>query len=158
MGRPRIPLAERFWTKIQRTDSCWEWTGATDRNGYGVISVPTQNKRYQVFRKTHRVAWELAYGAVTGELCVLHHCDNPKCVRPTHLFLGTHSDNAHDKYAKGRQAKGMQRSSLTDVDVCTIRAKYATGGISQQALAVQYNIGREAIGKIVRRDNWKHLP
>lgn len=93
-GKPQ-PIAPRFWSKVHITDGCWLWTGAL-RNGYGRFGS-------RPFKYAHRVSWELANGP-TGDLKVLHRCDNPRCVRPDHLFLGTQLDNMRDRSAKGRTA------------------------------------------------------
>ncbi len=90
-------LAERFWRKVQKTPGCWNWTGV--KNGrYGQIRVPRQKRKMYA----HRLSWMLTYGPIPKELLVLHHCDNPKCVNPAHLFLGTDRDNHLDCLRKGR--------------------------------------------------------
>lgn len=94
-----LSLAERFWLQVEKIPehSCWEWTGSIrTRDGYGGI------KFQQRSLLAHRVAWELHNGPILNGLCVLHRCDNPTCVRPDHLFLGTLQDNAVDMQRKGR--------------------------------------------------------
>lgn len=92
---PRPSVSDRFWANVQQTTGCWPWTGATSR-GYGKILDHGQMK------SVHRVSWELTYGSIPDGLGVLHRCDNPPCVRPEHLFLGTATDNNRDRDVKGR--------------------------------------------------------
>lgn len=90
---------DRFWSQVGKGDCCWVWTGATNREGYG---------RFYACRDSflaHRVAWSITKGDVPQDKLVCHHCDNPKCVNPEHLFLGTNHDNMQDMTAKGRHPK-----------------------------------------------------
>jgi hypothetical protein len=98
--KPR-PVADRFWPKVEKTDGCWLWTGATDRRGYGKIFDGAGKLLI-----ASRVAHELCIGPIPDGLCVLHKCDNPPCVNPDHLFLGTFGDNTQDMLAKGRNRNG----------------------------------------------------
>ncbi len=101
------PLEERFWAKVRKSDGCWEWTGAANRQGYGRIALG----RASGPRRAHRIAWELTHGPVPDGLWVLHHCDNPPCVRPDHLWLGTRADNARDCRLKGRMNTAPARAA-----------------------------------------------
>lgn len=96
------PLADRFWEKVAKGEGCWEWQGASIPKGYGCITVD----RRTVY--AHRVSWLLAHGD-PGDLHVLHSCDNPRCVRPEHLFLGTRSDNMQDMVRKDRWGNQTRR-------------------------------------------------
>ena len=94
----------RFHLKYERStpDRCWNWTGAKTSAGYGVVGIICQH-RYQVVRPAHRVAYALANGEAPAGLVVMHACDNPLCVNPAHLSIGTHADNAQDCIRKGRR-------------------------------------------------------
>lgn len=100
MGLHQIPIQDRFWLHVDKSGDCWLWTGATDHNGYGKVDYRTPLRRTL---GAHRISWMLRYGDIPNGLKVLHKCDNPKCVNPDHLFLGTHQDNMDDMVAKGRQ-------------------------------------------------------
>lgn len=97
------PLPERFWEKVYKGEgeACWEWLGTRTR-GYGMVWTRPPGVRRGHMVLAHRVAWELANGAIPDGMDVLHRCDNPQCVRESHLFLGTHQDNMTDMVAKGR--------------------------------------------------------
>jgi hypothetical protein len=97
--KPR-PVAERFWEKVDKSGECWTWRPVTGRHpfGYGMFT-PQHGQRVT----SHRFSWQLAHGPIPSGLFVLHKCDNPPCVRPDHLFLGTHKDNMADMKAKKRQ-------------------------------------------------------
>ena len=96
-----IPPQERFWKHIKKTKHCWEWEGSTNEDGYGRFKLDTT-----ILVGAHRFMWELSNGDIPEKLCVLHKCDNPRCVKPDHLFLGTHSDNMKDMYIKKRHDNG----------------------------------------------------
>jgi hypothetical protein len=89
-------ISNRFWKKVQKTDGCWLWTGSKDRRGYGRFSVNNFP------HLAHRVAKALAHGPFDSNLCGLHKCDNPPCVNPDHIALGTKMDNTRDMLRKGR--------------------------------------------------------
>ena len=94
----RKTLPEFFWKRVKKTQICWIWTGRFDGVGYGIIQLGRGEKR----KGAHRASWELHYGKIPDGLMICHHCDNPSCVRPDHLFLGTQKDNLQDASRKGR--------------------------------------------------------
>ena len=145
---------ERFWSKVDLSKAdedfaCWEWTAFQLIEGYGTIGWGKKVCR------SHRVAYEIAFGEYPDTLHVLHHCDNPACVNPNHLFLGTNSDNIRDKVAKGRAQHlyGEQhgKHKLTNEQVAEIRQRYAQGGVSYRQLAEEYGVDHSQIGNIVKR-------
>ena len=160
--------ANEIWQKIEITASCWNWTGAKHNGGYGVLNFNGKTV------DAHRLIYEMFKGQIPDTMCVCHHCDNPSCVNPSHLFLGTKKDNAYDRAQKGRtganiglnmkrfperRAKGERQGSakLTESDVRAIRELYAMGNHSQRQLARQFHVGKTCIGEIVRHENWRHI-
>lgn len=122
-------IGARLHARLRRAPSgCLEWTGAKANYGYGRIGDGSS------YVRTHRLAWELEYGPIPPGINVLHHCDNPPCCEPTHLFLGTQADNARDMMAKGRGRgqipKGVEHPSarLSDIEVATLRRMAAGVG------------------------------
>src|SRR5439155_563058 len=90
-------LEERFWSKVDKTSTCWLWKGAKDSSGYGWVG----NGQHKTIT-THRLIWELTFGSIPKGLWVLHTCDVRNCVNPAHLWLGTNTDNQRDASRKGR--------------------------------------------------------
>lgn len=153
MAYYKIPLAERMQRYTDRSggpDTCWPWTRSRNADGYGKAGVGTRAEM-----RAHRAAWQVAYGAIPDGMCVLHHCDNPACCNPRHLFLGTNVDNIADKVAKGRQ-RGPQpgernhSAKLTDQQALEIRERYAAGGVRQRQIAAEYGVGQSQISRVVR--------
>jgi hypothetical protein len=125
--RKKKPMWDRFWSKVDQTDDCWVWTSCRNPQGYGVFQVANTS-----VATAHRVAWVLANGrAVPDGMFVCHSCDNPPCVRPDHLFIGTHIDNVADMLAKGRHARvaGERHSQakFTDREIQEVRVALAVG-------------------------------
>ena len=151
------PIAQRFeerWIPVPWS-GCWEWTMGRDSKGYGTISFKGQSST-----RAHRLSWELHRGPIPDGMHVLHKCDNPGCVNPDHLFIGTHDDNMADKAAKGRApsmaGEACPVSVLTDEAIDDIRREYATGLVKQRELAAKHGVSQTNISSIVRRATWRH--
>lgn len=148
---PRPSIEKRFqkYIVIDPETGCHNWTGAKDKDGYGLIKY--NGKMIRV----HRLVYERHNGEIPEEQCVLHECDNPPCCNPEHLRLGTQKDNSEDMVGKGRQSKGEKngRVKLTKEQVIEIRA--ITKPLMQ--LAEEYGISFGQIGKIKRRERWRHV-
>lgn len=138
----------RFWEKVVKTDGCWNWNGTKFQSGYGAIGIGG------ILKRAHRVSWELKNGPITNGLHVLHKCDNPGCVRPDHLFLGTQKDNMVDKTKKGRQAPGPTGSKLIPEKVIELRKLYSTGDYSYRQLAAKYSVAKETIKHAITKRTW----
>jgi len=152
------PLEERFWAKVNKTPGlgpwgdCWEWTGGTTGPmPHGAIHVGPGGKKI----RTHRYSYEIHKGP-PGDLDVCHKCDNPPCVNPDHLFLGTHQDNMADMVSKKRQSWGVRASSakLTEDDVRAIRADPRF----HREIAADYGCSVPNITNIKNRKKWANLP
>ncbi len=142
---------QRFWKYVDKKsdDGCWHWMGSKIKNGYGQIKI--NNKMIL----SHRFSWELHNSKVPKDLYVLHKCDNPKCVNPSHLFLGTQQDNMHDMINKNRKAKGENHGNnkLTWDKVTQIRN--LKGKLTQRKIAEKFNVNYTTIGRIHRNETWK---
>jgi hypothetical protein len=149
-----LTIEQRFWKYVNKSDGCWEWTGQkTTSMGYGRIR-DTGNK----YIRSHRLSYELHIGPIPDDMLVLHACDNPSCVNPSHLFLGTHQENTNDRVKKGRSAHGEGNGSarLTRSQVLDIRKRAGEWG-SQKALAKEYGVSSSRINEIVNRVTWTHI-
>ena len=134
-------------------DACIEWPKGRDPKGYGITSIGGKQLR------VHRVAYEWAFGFIPDGLCVMHQCDNPPCINPGHLFVGTHQDNKADAVLKGRHAHGETggHARLTEAQVLEIRAREASGEHTL-ALAKEFGVNGKSISMICNGDRWRHLP
>lgn len=148
-----IPIKERFWSKVKKSRGCWIWTGAKCRQGYGQLYA---KKRLFI---AHRYSYVIHKGLI-GNLNVLHTCDNPSCVNPRHLFLGTHKDNMQDKYRKNRQnmpaCEQHWNSKLSASDIKYIRKQKRYRGLGVK-LAKRFNVTKENINYILRNETWKNI-
>lgn len=143
-----------FWAKVNKTDSCWLWTGRLDKDGYGKfqVSLPCLNRQHHI--RAHRFSWELAHGHPPSGL-VLHSCDIPACVRPDHLQVGTQSENIFQAVVRGRH----DSVKLTPERVQAIRSKFETSRhvVTLKALAKEYEVSYPTICAVVYRVTWKTL-
>ena len=140
--------------KIVNKDECIIWERATNGNGYPVKWINGKAQSYL------RHKWRLEHGDIPKGRCICHHCDNPSCINPKHIFLGSYADNMHDMIAKGRAryAYGVfhGRSKLTPEKVLEIRKKF-NEGVTIKVLHKEYGMSRTAIHKVVYRITWKHV-
>lgn len=166
----------RFWSNIKKSKGCWVWTGYVMKAGYGLLQCRAVSDQPLL---AHRVSWELAHGPILGGLHVLHSCDNPPCVRASHLFLGTQADNNADRDRKGRVASGDKNGArtrpelnpfirnhgsglrgerhpmarLSEKDVKGIRRGFLDGKTKAE-LASEYGISQTHAGRIVKNRSW----
>lgn len=174
MDRKEIPTikeetVKRFWDKVSipnDNNSCWEWIAGHHKDGYGVFGFDCG------VYLSHRISYFLSHKIDPREKQVCHKCDNPNCVNPNHLFLGTQTDNVHDMNKKGRHGstKGVKRSienyrkgvnintsKLNETQVIEIRRLFNEDNIPQFKLATMFNVGRCSINNIVRNIHWRHI-
>jgi len=147
--------AELFWAKVNRRgrNECWEWQGYHDKNGYGNHQLGGRNFL------THRIAWILSHRKlIPPGLCVMHVCDNPPCCNPSHLKLGTKTENSLDMVRKGRSARGEKHwhARLSAEEVLRIR-ELRRSGIPISELASKFDVSRMTIYDIAARKNWTHI-
>jgi hypothetical protein len=144
---PRKGLSsdEKFWIRVNKTATCWEWIGEINEGGYGQFTL--QYQRYLA----HRWVYEHTYGKFDSKLFVLHTCDNRKCVRPDHLKTGTHADNMIDMTVKGR---GVIK--LTEKQVKSIYSAYANGERAE-TIAKRFGVTKATVSNIVHGTSWKHM-
>ncbi len=156
---PRCPaptVEQRFWSKVTvgLPDECWEWQAGRTPAGYGRFSY---NKKQWY---AHRISWTLTYGAIPDGKHVLHRCDNTGCCNPSHLFIGTHLDNIHDRDEKGRGKIGIKGVSygggwkLTKDEVREIRRRYSIGGVTHKELAREFGVNPGSISRICLRKSY----
>jgi len=142
-----------FWSLIAKKGDkeCWPWVGFRVPGGYGMYNQ----------QAAHRQVYELLIGPIPAAMFVCHHCDNPACCNPAHLFLGTPKDNSQDMVRKGRtkapRGSKAGASKLIEEQVLAIRERYSRGGISQRALGQQYGVSQRSIHNILTKRTWDWL-
>lgn len=142
-------VGDRFWSKVNKTPTCWLWTATRSRE-YGQFWKPDGTRIL-----AHRMAWELTHGPIPDGLFVCHNCpggDNPLCVRPDHLFLGTQADNIRDMTSKGRHPF----AKITPEQAREIKALLASG-VGPTAIAARFELSRSGVKAIQRGSTWKHI-
>lgn len=135
-----------FWTKVKINSpfKCWEWLAYKNHNGYGMFRQ----------RRAHRIVWSLVNGLIPDEIFVLHKCDNPSCVNPGHLFLGTQVDNMRDKMEKGRHRWGSGNAKLTSKQVKAIRIMGSRHNMLQKDIANIFSMTQSQISRVLAKKCW----
>ena len=149
---------ERFWSKVVRNGSeCWGWNGGRDKDGYGKFwicerTIPAHRAMLLMLNDPDGLS---SYKGVLA----CHHCDNPGCVNPNHIYFGSSLDNVSDMIRRGRKAIGEKNGGavLTEYDVHQIRKLYSAGDTTSRKLAKQFQVGKSTILRILRGDTWSHL-
>jgi len=159
-----IDLNARFFSKVDKTAECWIWNAARQalnyKSGYGVIRVYINGKRTMI--GAHRLSYIMHHGELDNNLFVCHTCDNPLCVNPDHLFLGTQKDNIHDAVLKGRHFHAElpgelnPAAKLTEPLVEGIKLLHKEG-FGTSRLARMYGVHRTTIQKIMRNKTWRDI-
>jgi hypothetical protein len=149
-GKRTRNIVERFFSRVEKTETCWLWQGkclrveTTGRGGYGLFSD------FGKWVLAHRWAYASFIGTIPDGTCVLHKCDVRNCVNPDHLFIGTHQDNTRDMFKKGRG-----RQTLTEQDVVAIRALLREPDAVQAQIARQFGVTRHQINAIAHNRSWR---
>lgn len=148
-------------TEYDEASGCWEWIGSK-RCGYGRMIIGSRKDGTRRSASAHRVSYELTYGEIPDGMEVCHKCDNPCCVNPNHLFLGTRQDNIDDRERKGRNivftGEENTRSKLTKKIVKDARWERAYKGTSFQKLADKYGVSKKTMMRAIKGDTWKCVP
>lgn len=152
----RTTLIERLMRKtvVNEQTKCWEWNGSKSAFGHGEIYIGGTGPDARKRTMTHRASWEIHNGPVPSNMCVLHKCDNPACINPDHLFLGTKKENSRDMVEKNRQASGekLPQSKLTWTQVAAIRKCHS---LTQAELASIAGVTQSVISQIKNNNYWK---
>lgn len=147
-GRFPISFEDRFFEKVKKSDGCWEWLAKKNNKGYGMFSAERGRGK---FKTAHRVSYELARGKIPSGQWVLHHCDNPACVNPDHLFLGDNIANVRDMHNKGRGWGGIGPETAYAVLWCS------ASGLSRKRIMEEYGVSLHVVKDIVARRCWLSL-
>ncbi len=152
MGKTKRANIETFMSRVEKTNTCWLWTAGKNGDGYGNWSLNGRNIN------AHRASYILFVGEIPNGLHVCHNCDNPSCVNPDHLWLGTYKDNAQDRARKGRnnsrKGESHGNSKLTEDDVREIRQLYRNG-TKQVEISRRFSISSGHVSSIISNKLWK---
>lgn len=160
MGKPTMPLMDRLYSHvcIDSVSGCWEWNG-TRRNGYGRLIVGSRTDGTRKSESAHRLSYKINFGVIPDGMEVCHKCDNPACINPQHLFVGTRQDNVLDREQKGRNVvhtgEEKTNSKLTRKSVKDARWEYAHKRTSYQTLANRYGVSKRTIMNAIKGVTWK---
>lgn len=152
------PVEERFWEKVDRRgpDECWEWQAGTDKDGYGRIRLG--NDRGQKTVRAHRLSFEMHNGETPpDDMVVCHTCDNPPCVNPAHLWLGTNLDNILDMESKGRRPVGEATGKATLNPDLVRKIRHLYPGSTMEQIARELGVGKQAVYHCLNGRTWRHV-
>lgn len=147
-------LEHRFWSKVDKISSangCWLWTRTSNQRGYGMFRLEGKDV------PAHRMSYRMCKGEIPKGMFVCHKCDNPPCVNPEHLFIGTAKDNSDDMIRKGRRGYSPHsKHFLKETDIPLIK-DYRNNGMIYKDIAEMFNVSDRTIGKVCRGERWKHV-
>jgi hypothetical protein len=147
-----IDYNDRFWKHVDK-NICWIWTRARSQAGYGILTI-----NYEVLY-AHRLSWEFVNGDIPDGMVIMHNCDNPACVNPEHLQLGTQKDNLQDMWKKNRGSCGENHicAKITNEDVYKIRRLSENENLTRKEIGNMFGLSRQAVTDIIYRRTWKHI-